>query len=291
MDYIIKQNQLFTKAAKLKRSFLVFISSFIIIFLVLNFGTIYGQVSSRFESKPDEEANNLQLENFYKNKYSSLNYLLSSQENKISSKSQSQTVAKLNLPPALTIEKSLNSIGEATLELNKTIPTHTPVISQTINVANTTVNKNNISTDKPVIQTSLVNSNYVSIPKLNIKALVIQPPSNEKQILNSLKSGVVLYPGSALPGQAGTSVIIGHSSSNFPITKYSAIFAGLNKLSIGDLIYISYGGKNYTYIIKDKKIGSSAQLTASLSNNDLVLGTCWPIGTDKNRIIVAANLQ
>ena len=43
--------------------------------------------------------------------------------------------------------------------------------------------------------------------------------------------------------------------------------------------------------IEDKKIGPTEQLVSTNINNDLILGTCWPVGTDKNRIIVGANIE
>ncbi len=239
----------------IKRTVLIFTVSFLVLFTILNFQTLINNMSSFFISELDEEANNLALENLYKNKYASINYLLPLPEMKIEN-------------AQFSIQKSLAIIGQATAELNQSKP------------------------DSVVaIQSNNANSNYISIPKLGVKAPILTAPKDEKQILNSLKKGVVLYPGSALPGQKGMAVIIGHSSSNFPYTKYSAIFAGLNNLNTGDLIYVNYEDKSYTYVINDKKIGSTQQLAATYSDGDLILGTCWPVGTDKNRIIVAANLQ
>lgn len=244
-----------TQPVSIKRTILIFLTSFLIIFTILNFQTLTNNISSYFASESDEEANNLALEKLYKNKYASLKYLLPLPEMKTENAQSSP-------------RESLAMIGQATAELDQP--------------------KSNSIT---AVQSNNVNSNYISIPKLGIKAPILIAPKDDKQILNSLKNGVVLYPDSALPGQEGMTVIIGHSSSNFPLTKYSAIFAGLNKLNTGDLIYINYAGKGYTYTINDKKIGSTQQLASAYFDGDLVLGTCWPVGTDKNRIIVAADLQ
>lgn len=244
-----------SQLVSIKRTILIFIVSFLVIFTILNFQTLINNTSSLFVSESDEEADNLALENLYKNKYASVNYLLPLPEMKSD-----------NLQPSIT--ESLATIGQATVELNQSKP-------------------NSIA----VIQSNNINSDYISIPKLGVKAPILTVSKNDKQILDSLKKGVVLYPGSVLPGQEGMSVIIGHSSSNFPFTKYSAIFAGLNKLNTGDLVYINYGGKSYVYTINDKKIGSVQQLANTYFDGDLILGTCWPVGTDKNRIIVAANLN
>ena len=131
----------------------------------------------------------------------------------------------------------------------------------------------------------------ISIPKINVSAPVIQVnDSTDKTILNALKNGVVLYPGSTNPGQPGTSVIVGHSSSDLPWTTYSSIFSLLGKLQANDLIYVTVGGTQYTYRVRAIQKGSAQQLIDSGLSGDLIVATCWPIGTDANRIAVSAML-
>ena len=138
---------------------------------------------------------------------------------------------------------------------------------------------------------SVTTKNSISISKINISAPIIRVFSDdEKTILNALKGGVVLYPGSAYPGQNGSTVIIGHSSSNPPWTKYSAIFSLLNKLAPNDLISISFDGKVYIYQVKSFEKGSVQHILDSMLGGDLILSSCWPVGTDKGRIVVVANL-
>ncbi len=133
--------------------------------------------------------------------------------------------------------------------------------------------------------------NNIVIPKINISAPIIQvSSSDDKTILNALKVGVLLYPGSAYPGQNGSTIIVGHSSSNPPWTKYSAIFSLLNKLAPNDLINISFGGKEYTYQVRAIEKGSVQHILDSGLGGDLILSSCWPVGTDKGRIVVVANM-
>ncbi len=255
MDLNIPQ-KLFKK--NLNRTIFVFLSSFFIIFSILNAQAVYDRIGYYFIPEADEQKSNLELENLYKSKYGhSINGLSVSSNLSLS-----------------VLEDSLAAIGKATTELNQSSPTILSNQTQTASVNTNT------------------NSNFISISRLNVKAPIVEPVSvAENKILASLKSGVVLYPGSAVPGQLGTTVIIGHSSSTFPFTKYSGIFAGLNKLAVGDMVYINYEGRGYTYIIKDKKIGSSVELASSNVSGDLILASCWPIGTDKNRIIITADLE
>lgn len=143
----------------------------------------------------------------------------------------------------------------------------------------------------PVIGNQSQLDAVISIPKINVSAPVIQvSDSTDATILNALKKGVVLYPGSANPGQPGTAVIVGHSSSDLPWTTYSSVFSLLGKLQADDLIYITVGGTQYTYRVRTVQKGSAQQLIDSGLAGDLIVSTCWPIGTDANRIAVSASL-
>lgn len=131
----------------------------------------------------------------------------------------------------------------------------------------------------------------ISIPKINISAPVLQvKDTSDAAILETLKNGTVLYPGSANPGQPGSAVILGHSSSTFPWTKYSAIFSLLDKLQPNDLIYVTVNGTEHIYRVQAVHKGSAQQLIDAGLGGDLVVATCWPIGTDSNRMAVSAAL-
>ena len=155
-----------------------------------------------------------------------------------------------------------------------------------------------VSQSAPIVQAAVhasnltvVRDNWITISKISINAPIIQTPSDDnKTILNALKGGVVLYPGSAYPGQNGSTIIVGHSSSNPPWTKYSAIFSLLNKLAPNDLIKISFDGKEYTYQVQAIEKGSVQHILDSGLGGDLILSSCWPVGTDQGRIVVVANL-
>jgi len=116
------------------------------------------------------------------------------------------------------------------------------------------------------------------------------PDSFRAEWQAELKNGVVLFPGSVNPGQPGAAVIIGHSSSDLPWTKYSAVFSLLDKLAVNDLVYITVNGKQYTYRVREFKKGTARQIAESGLTGDLILSTCWPVGSDQNRIAVSATL-
>lgn len=134
----------------------------------------------------------------------------------------------------------------------------------------------------------------VIIPKINVDVpLVYDTPSTaEKDIQNSLENGVVHYPGTAVPGQNGNVVVVGHSSNNlFNNGKYKFAFVLLNNLQVGDTITMQYGGKRYVYKIYEKVIVKPTDVGV-LGPTDrtatLTLITCDPPGTSINRLVVRA---
>lgn len=135
--------------------------------------------------------------------------------------------------------------------------------------------------------------NIIFIPKIDITSPVIwQTNVEEKEVQRSLQDGVVHLNGTALPGQNGNVFITGHSS-NYPWSKgsYKNIFALLNKLVIGDLVYLNYNDTVYVY--KTEKIiivkPSEVWVTESSGVPQLSLMTCSPVGTSLNRLIIRAS--
>ncbi len=135
-------------------------------------------------------------------------------------------------------------------------------------------------------------------PKLYIDAIKITAPIifsvntvDENQFLLALRDGVVHYPGTANPGQQGNVVIFGHSSGQWWAPgNYKFIFTVLDKVKIGDKIYIDYQGTRYTYRMYDSKIVPPTELSVlnQGSDNILTLITCTPVGTSAKRLIVIA---
>ncbi len=135
----------------------------------------------------------------------------------------------------------------------------------------------------------------LSIPRLNIQVPIVwsTDPANFDQ---DLTHGVIHYPGTALPGEQGTIYISGHSSDYFwKNHPYKQVFAKLNYLTAGDDIFIDvYGmdGKtyNYRYQVTVNKVYSPDDQTQFIDNSSkkLNLSTCWPIGTQKDRLVVSA---
>jgi LPXTG-site transpeptidase (sortase) family protein len=138
--------------------------------------------------------------------------------------------------------------------------------------------------------------NTLEVPKLSLSVpIIFSTSSNKALITKDLDSGVVYYPGSVYPGQAGQIIILGHSAPpGWPTIKHDWVFTNLNNLSEGDKILIDLNNKQYTYIVKGKKIiqrgADVPQENLNANNNILTLISCWPPGKDYQRITVTAEL-
>lgn len=84
----------------------------------------------------------------------------------------------------------------------------------------------------------------------------------------------------------------GHSSNDlFDPGDYKFIFAQLDKLQLGDTIYVHYNGTRYTYTVTKKEVVKPTNVNALLGMDSkpyLTLITCTPLGTATNRLLVKA---
>jgi sortase A len=134
------------------------------------------------------------------------------------------------------------------------------------------------------------------IPKINVDVPVIYDtkPDYDSQ-MKAMESGVAYFgiPGAnSKPGQVGNTVLSGHSSNDvLDGGSYKFIFARLDKLAKGDLIFANYEGKRYTYSITKTEVVKPTEVSKLVYSTDkpmLTLITCTPIGTALNRLLVTA---
>jgi sortase A len=145
----------------------------------------------------------------------------------------------------------------------------------------------------PLITNSPVGQNpEIIIPKINVQIPVIYGVNSidERAVQKALEDGVLHYADTALPGQNGNVVIVGHSSNNiFNKGKYKFAFVLLSRLEPGDTFYLQKDGKRYTYQIYQKKIVKPNDVSV-LGPADrpatATLITCDPPGTSINRLVV-----
>ncbi len=134
-----------------------------------------------------------------------------------------------------------------------------------------------------------ITSYTLSIPKLGIKDATAIIASDD------LSKSLIHYGGTALPGQYGNAVIIGHSTlpQFFNPKDYKTIFATLPTLKIGDEIFIKYDGVEYRYVVINMRVTDPDDLSPLAQQFDdsyITLITCVPPGTTWKRLNVKARL-
>lgn len=137
----------------------------------------------------------------------------------------------------------------------------------------------------------------LEIPKIEIVAPLVFIDTDEKNAFDeALKNGVVHYYKSALPGEAGNTIILGHSApSGWPKRYYEWVFSRLNELAEGDEIFAYYENREYIYKVTNKyflKPGEDVP-NSNLTNSERVISliSCWPPGQNIKRIVVQGERQ
>ncbi len=144
--------------------------------------------------------------------------------------------------------------------------------------------------------------NRLVIPKIGKNIPIVIPPMDsligedwiqfEKDIQASLRDGVVHYPGTARPGQAGNFFVTGHSSYYpWDSGKYKDVFSRLDELERGDTYSVYYGGDLHTYRVTEKKEVKPTNVSVLDQPTDKrisTLMTCIPIGTTLRRLVIQA---
>ncbi len=138
---------------------------------------------------------------------------------------------------------------------------------------------------------TIASSPTLIVPKIGVTApVVFVNTTEEASIQEGLRSGVVHYYQTALPGEVGNSFITGHSS-NYWWDKgaYNYIFANLDKLAVGDQAKIYYNGKKYLYQVREVKVVEATEMSVldQTPKPTLTLMTCTPPGTSWKRLIVS----
>ncbi len=163
-------------------------------------------------------------------------------------------------------------------------------------------NYSNVPLSNPVVAGDQIEIDK-SIPgRLEIPSLDIEVPiiwtKESKDFDADLKRGVVHYPGTALPGQIGTSYISGHSSNYFWADgDYNKIFSKLGDLADNASFKITVVQKNgrdavFHYVVTHRKVftPTDQEQFKNTGKSVIALSTCWPLNTTSKRLVVFAEL-
>lgn len=133
----------------------------------------------------------------------------------------------------------------------------------------------------------------ISMPSLGVKDLTIthpEDPFSTEGILAPLQFGVGhLF---SFPGAGGKVMVYGHSSGYpWDVSQFTKVFRQVNKLSVGDRIYVTYSGTLYTYEVSHKQTvdaSDTSPFQEDGSGEELILYTCWPPDSIQQRYLVHA---
>lgn len=162
---------------------------------------------------------------------------------------------------------------------------------------NIDINLQRNSLENPFETFDLNTPGRLEIPSLKINVPLIWT-KDPKDFEKDLQTGVVHYPGTALPGQIGTTYISGHSS-NFLWAKgnYNTVFEKLGDLPDNTSFIITVVQKNgkdarfHYVVVKRKEYSPTDQEQFKNTGESMVaLSTCWPVGSTKSRLVVFGKL-
>lgn len=128
-------------------------------------------------------------------------------------------------------------------------------------------------------------TNYDYIAVLEIPQINLKRGLSQDKYYNNVNRNVEILKGSTMPNVSkGNFILAGHSGSG-----RVAYFRNLNKLTIGDISYIYYGGVKYTYKVNNiydiEKTGT-ATITRDLNKTTLTMITCRH-NTNKQIVIIS----
>lgn len=161
---------------------------------------------------------------------------------------------------------------------------------------NEVVNLENIvpaTTSIPVVESGSSAESKMLIEKIGLDKKVEYPGSTDAKTVDEALMGKVMhYPGTVMPGEAGSAVFLAHSA---PITwgPDYRVFNKIDKLVAGDSIVINYKGVPRVYLVeRNFLINPGDKLPDNPFNEKRAyLLTCWPPNTGRQRMVVEAKLK
>ncbi|MFI5240946.1 MAG: sortase [Microgenomates group bacterium] len=145
--------------------------------------------------------------------------------------------------------------------------------------------------DQGAFSSTKVEYYNITVPRLKIDKAIVAIGGED------LSEHIIQYPGTALPGKRGNSVLFGHSI--LPIfydpKNYISIFSLLPTLKKGDEIDVDYDGISYKYRVEEmfEVLPTDIQvLDQDTTDSFLTLVTCVPPGDPRKpkRLIVRARV-
>jgi LPXTG-site transpeptidase (sortase) family protein len=133
----------------------------------------------------------------------------------------------------------------------------------------------------------------INIPAIYLDERVVfnVDPHNKPEYTLALTQGIAHASGTAFPDNPGLGYYFAHSTSAEFINQFKAVFYLLGKLKAGDEIFIWHEGKRFEYAVTATEITQPSDvsfLNREYPTETIVLQTCWPPGTTRERLLVFA---
>lgn len=144
-------------------------------------------------------------------------------------------------------------------------------------------------------------NNTLAYPQLGIESPIVLLPqtsplntSDWESLRTALRQGIgISYEGESFE-DSRLVFATGHSSDTYP-HKYASVFASLNQAQGNDVITLVIDNKKHDFKVIESKIINPTHVNefkalepAEGSPKRLVMVTCWPVLTTKNRMVVVA---
>lgn len=132
-----------------------------------------------------------------------------------------------------------------------------------------------------------VSPNRLIIKKIGVNAPIVETENSDY----GLSLGSWHVPESSTPDMGGNTVLTGHRFKYLPPNNLT--FYLLNEMETGDIISVIWKDRDYYYRVKEVKIvpASEDSITNQTKDPILTLYTCDPIYSQKNRLVVIAELE
>lgn len=175
-------------------------------------------------------------------------------------------------------EKHISKIDQQNIpDENQTQEENT--IIEEIQLPETLINPDDVKNNSPDYnkeQSKIIG--ILEIPKINVNVAILEGTDDR-----ALKYTVGYYPQTALPGEKGNMVLLGHRNY-----VYGRFFNKLDKLEIGDSIIVKRDNNTYTYNVTESFVVTPKDtwVLNQTSDAQITMITCTPIGTYTHRLIV-----
>jgi LPXTG-site transpeptidase (sortase) family protein len=174
-----------------------------------------------------------------------------------------------------------------------------PLAYSWLNYEGNSKNKPQVNVETPVVVKNTENNTFdIQIPKIGAQSKIVAgvSPYNKDEYLKVLGENLIAQSKtSSLPGSGkGTATyLFAHSSQQgIQMVRNNSVFYLLGEMKNDDEVFVNYKGKIYTYKVYMKKIVGSKEVGyIDYTDKDkeiIILQTCWPIGTNWQRLLIFA---